>query len=296
VSQEFLRSVLEAHLVGAEKGKTIGTYEVADIGEKARTLKGEAKGVETYTKDQRRILMEELQLAGVEQKNIATFFPKDGERVRLTQGIKSGAGADIPPGEYTYKIIGGKTALAPIDGSQPYGVDILKASKFLQPNAVPAAPVAVPKQTIISPPPPPKKVTQQAPAAPVEKPAGSAPAKPAQKVPTEEIYDVVEELKTTAVTPANAYKFIRSLKLGSTGADVKALQMFLNARNFIVSLTGIGSKGNESSYFGPATQAAVSKFQEFYAKEILLQIGLLRGTGFFGPATIQKANSLQGIK
>ncbi len=88
--------------------------------------------------------------------------------------------------------------------------------------------------------------------------------------------------------------FVRTLKLGSTGADVKSLQVFLNNNGFVVSVSGIGSKGNESSYFGPATQKALIKFQEYYAKDILTPSGLTKGTGYFGPATLKKVNTLLG--
>lgn len=57
----------------------------------------------------------------------------------------------------------------------------------------------------------------------------------------------------------------RDLQVGSTGADVMALQKFLNTMTgTIVSLSGAGSPGNETSTFGPATKAAVIKFQTLY--------------------------------
>jgi peptidoglycan hydrolase-like protein with peptidoglycan-binding domain len=64
------------------------------------------------------------------------------------------------------------------------------------------------------------------------------------------------------------YVFTRILKLGSTGPDVKYLQIFLNDNGFTVSTTGIGSKGNESTYFGPATLKALIKYQDT-ASEIM---------------------------
>jgi hypothetical protein len=53
----------------------------------------------------------------------------------------------------------------------------------------------------------------------------------------------------------------RNLTIGMTGDDVRALQQLLNARGFTVAVSGAGSPGNETSYFGPATRAAVARLQ-----------------------------------
>jgi Putative peptidoglycan binding domain len=55
--------------------------------------------------------------------------------------------------------------------------------------------------------------------------------------------------------------FTRDLTKGSKGSDVKQLQIFLNAHGYMVAANGPGSKGFETDTFGPATQAALAKFQ-----------------------------------
>jgi len=92
---------------------------------------------------------------------------------------------------------------------------------------------------------------------------------------------------------ASGYTFTRDLKIGSTGADVKALQMFLNGdADTRVAATGAGSAGMETETYGPATAAAVSKFQVKYRADILAPANLVNPTGFFGASTRAKANAL----
>ena len=93
-------------------------------------------------------------------------------------------------------------------------------------------------------------------------------------------------------TTSPSVPFARSLTLGSTGSDVKALQVFLNGQGFTISSTGAGSLGHETNYFGIATKAAIIKFQEYYAKDILTPSGLTKGTGFFGMDTMKAVNKL----
>jgi hypothetical protein len=56
--------------------------------------------------------------------------------------------------------------------------------------------------------------------------------------------------------------FTRDLEYGMTGEDVKLLQIYLNTHGYPVSTTGDGSLGHETTYFGPATKAALIKFQQ----------------------------------
>jgi len=63
------------------------------------------------------------------------------------------------------------------------------------------------------------------------------------------------------VLGAESFHFTLRLLRGSTGNEVLELQKFLNAHGFIVSATGNGSIGHESTYFGLKTELAVIKFQ-----------------------------------
>lgn len=84
-----------------------------------------------------------------------------------------------------------------------------------------------------------------------------------------------------------------NLNVGSTGTDVQKLQKFLNSSaDTQVALSGVGSPGQETAYYGPATGAAVAKFQTKYRNEILTPNGLVNPTTFFGPATRAKLNTL----
>lgn len=78
-------------------------------------------------------------------------------------------------------------------------------------------------------------------------------------------------------SPTGAVVLTRNLSKGMSGEDVRDLQKMLNAKGFTVSLSGAGSAGNESTYFGPATLAAVIKFQ--------LARLIEPAVGFVGPLT-----------
>jgi hypothetical protein len=88
--------------------------------------------------------------------------------------------------------------------------------------------------------------------------------------------------------------FTRDLKFDDSSSDVKQLQIFFNTHGFTVATTGPGAPGEETTIFGKLTKAAVIKFQETYASEILAQFGLTNGTGFVGPATRAKILQLLG--
>lgn len=85
-----------------------------------------------------------------------------------------------------------------------------------------------------------------------------------------------------------------TLSLGSRGVQVLSLQKELNRDpDTRIAAAGSGSPGKETDYFGPLTKAAVIRFQEKYARDILYPNGLARGTGIVGPSTRAKLASIQ---
>lgn len=93
---------------------------------------------------------------------------------------------------------------------------------------------------------------------------------------------------TTGTVPAacaGISTFTTNLTVGSTGSDVKCLQALLNqSADTQVASSGAGSPGNETTYFGSLTQAAVANYQ---AKH-----GITPTAGYFGPLTRSSMNSM----
>jgi len=76
------------------------------------------------------------------------------------------------------------------------------------------------------------------------------------------------------------------LKFGMTSAEVSALQQGLKQDQTVYP------EGLTTGYFGPLTKAAVIRFQNKFAPEVLASWGFTKGTGYVGSTTIAKFNSL----
>ncbi len=83
------------------------------------------------------------------------------------------------------------------------------------------------------------------------------------------------------------YTFERDLQSGSTGEDVKLLQILLNSdKRTMIAVSGPGSLGKETNSFGEATKVAVKKFQALFIE----YVGVANGR--FGPRTRTVMNAI----
>jgi len=140
------------------------------------------------------------------------------------------------------------------------------------------------------------------------------PVIPAQAITAEELQTQIDDLlatlaglqdQLTALTgePATTggaivgvpsdFTFDKALYYGMSDTDVKYLQIVLNSdEDTQLAVSGAGSPGSETNYFGPITKAGAIKFQEKYADDVLAYWGLTSGTGYVGQTTRDKLNSL----
>ncbi|OGZ02655.1 MAG: hypothetical protein A2946_00230 [Candidatus Liptonbacteria bacterium RIFCSPLOWO2_01_FULL_53_13] len=95
---------------------------------------------------------------------------------------------------------------------------------------------------------------------------------------------------TPSSVPVSSYFFPRTLRIADEGEDVKQLQIYLNTHGFLIAPDGPGSLDNETTIYGALTYDAISRFQEAYANELLVPLGLTKGYGYFGPLTRRYVN------
>lgn len=65
----------------------------------------------------------------------------------------------------------------------------------------------------------------------------------------------------SSISGGVGYASIRPLSITMTDPMVRTLQQKLNARGYTVTSSGPGSKGNETTYFGKATQTSLKQYQ-----------------------------------
>ncbi len=183
-----------------------------------------------------------------------------------TKIANSGAGS---PGQETTKF-GSLTKTAVIKFQEKYASDVLTPSGLTKGTGLVGSATIAKLNAIL--------------AAGVSIPEISAPVTPTPQAPTTGIQGI-----------PTGFKFKVTLKSGLISDDVKYLQIVLNSdpATKIVD-SGAGSPGSETTKFGSLTKAAVIKFQEKYASEVLTPSGLAKGTGLVGSATIAKLNKLLG--
>jgi len=136
-----------------------------------------------------------------------------------------------------------------------------------------------------------------------EIPEEIVPEKPIEEMTIEELLARIAELKAMIAKlrdqlaellakpaisgiPAG-FTFETTLRYGQRSVDVKHLQIFLKAQG-----SEIYPEGIVSGWFGPLTKAAVIRFQEKYASDILSPWELTEGTGFVGKTTRAKINEI----
>jgi hypothetical protein len=98
-------------------------------------------------------------------------------------------------------------------------------------------------------------------------------------IQAETLCKVGQSYHPTTGTPCTKFEtptkltFTKDLKLGNIHSEVKLLQQYLNNNGYTIAKSGPGSKGKETTKFGPATRSALIRFQK---------ANKLPGTGFFG--------------
>lgn len=100
---------------------------------------------------------------------------------------------------------------------------------------------------------------------------------------TQSMYWVGTQVLSTGPRPH--FTFTKSLTVGSKDEEVRQMQLLLISEGLLPEDLATGN------FYG-YTLAGVKAFQSKYASEILLPNGLLAPTGYWGPASIKKANQL----
>jgi fibronectin type 3 domain-containing protein len=84
-----------------------------------------------------------------------------------------------------------------------------------------------------------------------------------KKIVTDTTIPAQQTTATSRVTPVQSTQaqFTKTLRVGSKGQEVLMLQQFLNVQGFVIATSGAGSKGQETTLFGRATESALKAYQ-----------------------------------
>jgi hypothetical protein len=94
---------------------------------------------------------------------------------------------------------------------------------------------------------------------------------------TAQLQALYQKIKAMQAATTSSATFSRDLQYGDHGADVLALQQFLNTNGYVVATSGPGSPGEETGYFGSATRKSLIAFQK--------ALGIMPTAGYFGAKT-----------
>ena len=97
----------------------------------------------------------------------------------------------------------------------------------------------------------------------------------------------------TALSTRPLQTFARDLSVGSTGEDVRRLQVFLNRNDHVLADTGPGSPGNETAYYGERTRAAKQRYQVTHGIQPTVEYGHF---GFSSRAQVNNILSTQPLQ
>jgi hypothetical protein len=89
------------------------------------------------------------------------------------------------------------------------------------------------------------------------------------------------QIAGTTPTTGVGMTFTSDLTIGSTGAEVSALQQWLVSQGYLAMPAGVAY-----GYFGPLTQSALAKYQA--------EAGISPAAGYFGPITRARLNAMAG--
>ncbi len=103
---------------------------------------------------------------------------------------------------------------------------------------------------------------------------------------TQTIYSSPKQSNTNSGIFSGFSIFTKNADVGAKSVEVLNLQKFLNAQGFNVAKKGAGSSGKETLVFGPATRAALARFQKAN--------GIKPAVGYFGPVTRAFVNKMLG--